>query len=131
MLLDTHIVFWWMDGTLKSRYPTFFNRLVKTIENGQVFMSSISIWEMILKLSRHDTKTDVEKFLSIVDQFPFKSLSLERHHAEYSSQLPMHHKDPFDRMLVAQAGADGLILATKDPEIWQYEDHVTLLKVRA
>ena len=71
---------------------------------------------------------DLEKAKSAVDRYSFIQLNIDFRHAELAALLPLNHRDPFDRMLVAQAQTEGLVLVTDDSQIASYE--VTIMLAR-
>ena len=84
-----------------------------------VFVSAASVWEIAIKraLNKLDVPGDV---LEAIEASGFRELPMTAFHAEQAGSLPLHHTDPFDRMLVAQAQAEGLILVTRDAHIPRY-----------
>jgi PIN domain nuclease of toxin-antitoxin system len=89
--------------------------LLKDARN-EVFVSAASVWEIAIKqsLSKLEAPNDL---LELIEQSGFEALSISSFHAEQAGRLPLAHKDPFDRMLIAQAQAEGLILVTHDEAI--------------
>ena len=85
----------------------------------EVFASSISVWEIAVKRALGKLKAPDNLEASIQEQ-DFTPLNLTFLHAEQAGALPPHHGDPFDRMLVAQAQVEGLILVTRDAHISLY-----------
>lgn len=119
ILLDTHAVIWYM-GQQKNLSET----AIKAIESpfNQIYVSSVSLWEMAIKGSSgklklpsplRDIMTDYETNGSVL-------LPILPHHALLTESLPWHHKDPFDRMLIAQAIYEDLTLISKDKFFGQY-----------
>src|SRR4030042_3195716 len=110
LLLDTHLFIWWMG---KSR------RLSKNITNllndpnNLIFLSIASVWEMIIKQGKKKLKVprDIE---GGVREAGFNLLPIDISHVLRIRELPTYHRDPFDRMLIAQAQAEGLQLITND-----------------
>ncbi len=116
VLIDTHLLLWWMgnDGSL-SRAAA---ELIAASEN-TVFVSAVSMWEIRLKqsLGKLDLPADFEERL---DEESFERLPLTGRQTGFLVGMEWHHKDPFDRMLVAQAEAEGLIFATADGRLGAY-----------
>lgn len=114
LLLDTHALLWWLDGD--RRLPRKVRELVGAMET-TVFVSAASVWEIT-------TKARLGKLpgaLSVADDVPaciasqgFSSLSISVGHAQRAGSLPGPHRDPFDRMLIAQAQAEDLSLVTNE-----------------
>ena len=82
-------------------------------------MSAITGWEITVKRAK-GRMTAPDNLLSIIDDKGFTHLPLTFHHAEQAGRLPMHHRDPFDRFLIAQSQAEGLVLVTRDARIPLY-----------
>ncbi len=116
LLLDTHIFLWWRGEP--SRLASGVQSRIATADI--VFVSAASAWEAAIKVSlgRLELPDTVE---AGVLASGFEKLSISFSHAERAGALPPHHKDPFDRMLVAQAQADGLTLVTHDRLLEPYE----------
>ena len=116
ILLDTHTLIWWMSG---SEQLGKLSQQMITDEQNQVYVSAASIWEMSIK--RQMGKLQIPDDLdSIIEELGFEKLDISLFHAEQAGSLPMHHKDPFDRMLIAQAQAEGLQLISTDEHFPKY-----------
>lgn len=115
-LLDTHVLLWWLanDPQLGSRCK----ELVSDDRN-QVFVSAATTWEISIKTALGKL-TAPEDMDSIVEEEGFDKLPISLYHGQLAGKLPPLHHDPFDRMLIAQAQAEGLILITSDHLIGQY-----------
>ena len=116
LLLDSHVLLWFL-----WQSPLLGARAAATIadSDNEVFVSAASIWEVALK--RAKALLDAPANLAeVVEQAGFIPLPLSLFHAEQAAMLPMHHRDPFDRMLIAQAQAEGLVLVTRDAHIRRY-----------
>jgi PIN domain nuclease of toxin-antitoxin system len=116
-LIDTHILLWWLadDSALSLK-----TRELISDENNLIFVSAASIWEMIIKktLGKLKAPDDVEEVLK---ENNFKELPITVQHSIAVGYLPNYHKDPFDRMLVAQAKCEKLTLITADEKLTFYE----------
>ena len=117
LLLDTHTVLWWLtdpDKLHRDAYQAIAN------EQNEVFVSAVSGWEIAVKraLGKLQAPDNLE---ASIKQQGFTPLSLTFFHAEQAGTLPPHHGDPFDRMLVAQAQAEDLVLVTRDRHISRYD----------
>jgi len=116
LLLDTHVFLWWRDDSRKLR-----SHARRAIAEAQlVFVSAATAWEAAIKaaLGRLQIPDTIEA--GVVDS-GFEKLPISFSHAESAAHLPPHHADPFDRMLVAQARAEGLTLVTHDRRLAPYE----------
>lgn len=119
LLLDTHVFLWWRGN---DRRLTQSAR--DTIANAElVFISVASAWEAAIKASLGKLSLP-DTFESGVVDSGFAKLLITFAHAEAVALLPPHHSDPFDRMLVAQAQAEGLTLVTHDRRIEPYDVQV-------
>lgn len=116
LLLDTQVFLWWLADD-----PALGSRARKEIGKGSslVFISAVSIWEMAIKkaLGKLNAPEGVE---DAVEDERFIGLPVSLHHAARASALPPHHRDPFDRMLIAQAQTEGLILVSGDGMFERY-----------
>jgi PIN domain nuclease of toxin-antitoxin system len=114
LLLDTHVLIWWDEG---RRIAQEARRAIE--EADTVYVSAASAWEVAIKtgLGRLRPTRTVEQAAS---ESGFLELPVTFHHAERVTGLPPHHRDPFDRMLVAQAAVEELALVTRDPDFARY-----------
>lgn len=116
LLLDTHTLLWWLAGAPMASDAQ--DRIGDPTE--MVAVSAASIWEAEIK--RATGKLRVEGSLaSQVAVAGFEPLAISLQHAELAGALPPHHRDPFDRMLVAQAQTEGLTLVTRDASFAAYD----------
>ena len=117
ILLDTHVLLWWL-----SDDPCLGEKARRAIGdvNNLAFVSAASIWEIVIKkaLGKLDLPASFREVLAAES---FQALDMTREHAFQVASLPLHHRDPFDRMLVAQCQVEGLTLVTNDPEIRKYD----------
>ncbi|MDR3358450.1 MAG: type II toxin-antitoxin system VapC family toxin [Desulfovibrio sp.] len=121
LLLDTHMLLWAAAGVL----PEQAEALV-TDGNNTVYFSAASIWEISIKkgLGRSDFKVNAEVFRRALLDHQYQEIPVTGPHALAVSDLPMLHKDPFDRMLLAQAKFEGVSLLTSDSILRQYSGPV-------
>jgi PIN domain nuclease of toxin-antitoxin system len=120
ILLDTHIFLW-----LNADDPKLTHSARKLIDQAQeIYVSSASFWELAIKISRGDLTADLEALKSTLYINGFTLLPITVEHACATAGLPWHHRDPFDRMLVAQAISEPLRLLTADRQLEAYSDLV-------
>jgi PIN domain nuclease of toxin-antitoxin system len=117
LLLDTHILLWAMLD--EKRVPAEARRLMRD-RNTVVHVSAASVWEIAIKNSTGKLNVDVEQLLRRALDAQARPLPVTWKHAATVQTLPMIHRDPFDRMLVAQALSEPLHLITVDPRVAQY-----------
>ncbi len=116
LLLDTHVFLWWRQN---SRLLSASARKA-IIQAPIVFVSAASAWEIAIKSALGRVRLP-QSFQLGVEDSGFLELAIGFEHAAAVQSLPMHHSDPFDRMLVAQASVERLILVTHDRKLEQYE----------
>ncbi len=120
-LLDTHVLIWWI--TSDNRLSAAAKALIQSRRN-TLYWSAASSWEVSIKhaLGRLVFDEAPEKlFASELEKNHIETLVITNEHAFLAGQLPMHHKDPFDRMLVAQAQIESLSIVTNDPILQRYD----------
>lgn len=116
LLLDTHVFVWWLANVSELADNA---RMAIANPRNDVFVSAITGWEIAIKRAKgHIAAPD--NFGVLVAERGFTHLPLTFDHAEQAGDLPMHHRDPFDRLLIAQAQAEGLALVTRDARIPLY-----------
>ncbi len=117
LLLDTHVLLWWLDDG-----PTLSERAREVIGDGAnaAFVSVAALWEIRIKeaLGKLALPDDFEQ---VLEREPFLVLDVKAPHVHALKDLPMLHRDPFDRLLVAQAQTERLTLVTRDPVIHRYD----------
>ena len=124
LLLDTHTFLWWI--TDDSQMSAKALNLIGDSQNN-LYWSTASSWEVAIKyaLGRLPLPDVPEKFLPAeLGKNRIESLPIVDSHAFQAGRLPRHHRDPFDRMLVAQAKVENLGLISNDPQISRYEINV-------
>lgn len=117
LLLDTHVFLWW-----NADDPSLGPTARAAIADGDniVFVSAATAWEIATKRASGKLAASGE-VAHWIRENGFVELAIEVEHAVMSTELPRHHRDPFDRLLVAQARLEELTLVTSDPEIRRYE----------
>ena len=116
LLLDTHVLLWALED---SQALSVDARQSIADTRNEVFVSAVSIWEMAIKRSLGKLRAP-DNLADTVQEAGFAALPITLAHAEQAGMLPPHHRDPFDRMLVAQALAEGLVVVTDDALISKY-----------
>jgi len=119
LLLDTHLLLW--AANEPKRLPKAARVLIADVENELLF-SAASLWEITIKrgLGRDDFKVDARVLRRGLLDNGYTELPITSEHAVNIDQLPSTHKDPFDRILVAQATVEGITLLTNDRRLLDY-----------
>ena len=120
LLIDTQIFIW---AVMESENLSAQARQIM-LDATEVFVSAASIWEIAIKVRLGRLEGDPSEFVAAIDQSGFRELVISARHAAMVHQLPLHHRDPFDRMLVAQALSEPLRLLTSDRMLSQYSELV-------
>lgn len=126
LLLDTNLILWW-----EANHP----RLTKEVEElvrkdaEAVFVSRASLWEIAIKISMGRLRMDIVKFTRNVEQHGFEWLDIKNDHLIAVAALPTFddHRDPFDRLLVAQSQTEPLVLVTADSVLARYGSTVHVI----
>lgn len=116
LLLDTHALLWWLGGDPVS--PDARDRIADPAT--LVVVSAASAWEIAIKRAMGKLRLDGSVAV-LVAGAAFTPLPVSFAHAERAGALPPHHRDPFDRLLVAQAQLEGLALVTRDERMDAYD----------
>lgn len=116
VLLDTHALLWMLEGD--ERVPQW---LIEAGETGNpvLLVSHVSIWEVAIKASLGRVEV-VDDLPSLLEEVGVNWLEITAEHVWGVKDLPFHHRDPFDRLLVAQALHEDLVVATSDPAFSKY-----------
>jgi PIN domain nuclease of toxin-antitoxin system len=120
LLLDTHAFLWFVAGD--ERLSARARRAMEG-EDAELFLSAVSIWEMAIKssLGRLTLPAPLDEYIAEKLEHGFRVLPIDWMHAAAVEKMPFHHRDPFDRLLVAQAAAEGMPLVSGDPEFRAYK----------
>jgi PIN domain nuclease of toxin-antitoxin system len=120
LLLDTHVLLWW----LADEQLTAEARAAIADPKNAVAVSAASAWEISIKkeLGKLVAPNDLEEQVRASD---FAPLPISINHALTAGQLPRHHDDPFDRMLIAQAQLEQMTVVTRDKRFGEYDVAVT------
>lgn len=117
LLLDTHVFLWWKLDDARLR-----EAVRDVVANAElVFVSAASAWEVGIKARLGKLDLDGADFAAGVIDSGFERLAIGFEHAAETKELPLHHRDPFDRMLVAQARVERLTLVTHDRQLEPYD----------
>lgn len=118
LLLDSHILVWLMQKD--TRISTETRALISGAT--AVFASTASLWELAIKVSVGRLRLDVESLAGLLDAAGINELQITRQHAMAVARLPHLHRDPFDRLLIAQAITEPMRLLTADPQLAAYSE---------
>ena len=116
LLLDTHVLLWSLAEP--SKLSTRAREALEDAHN-DVFVSAVTAWEISVKRAKGRLAAP-DNLSEVIEKRGFTHLPLHFHHAEQAGNLPSHHRDPFDRFLIAQAQIEGLVLVTRDSRIPLY-----------
>jgi PIN domain nuclease of toxin-antitoxin system len=116
LLLDTHAALWWLSEDERFAEATADQI---TDETNQVLLSAVVVWEVAIKRSLGKLEAP-EDFASTLLDAGLQPLPVSLEHAAAVEQLPWHHRDPFDRILVAQASVEGAALVSHDEALRPY-----------
>jgi PIN domain nuclease of toxin-antitoxin system len=122
VLLDTHLLLWALSSPEKLS-----KRARQRIDSNEVFASAASIWEISIKSALGKLEADPDEVLAGVEPAGFNHLPIVGGHAAKVKELPPVHKDPFDRLLVAQARFEPMILLTDNDMLGGYGDLVEVV----
>jgi PIN domain nuclease of toxin-antitoxin system len=121
VLVDTHIFLW-----LRTRPEELTPGELQTIDAAQVcYVSAVSLWELAILIGLGRIEANV-RLLDVPEGYELLSISLM--HCRAVAKLPRHHRDPFDRMLVAQAQSENVPLLTRDRAVAAYQEHAAILR---
>jgi len=117
LLIDTHLLLWAANDALPNKAIPYFSN-----ENNELYFSSASIWEIVIKrgLDRPDFQVNPNDLYSGLVNNGYNELTVTSYHSLLAAHLPPYHKDSFDRILIAQAMAEGLTLLSSDEDVSQY-----------
>jgi PIN domain nuclease of toxin-antitoxin system len=120
VLIDTQIFVWAVmgSGNLSAQARQIM------VDATDVFVSAVSIWEIAIKSRIGRLEGDPNEFVDAIEKSGFQELAIAARHAAMVHALPLYHRDPFDRLLVAQALSEPLRLLTADRVLSQYSEMV-------
>jgi Uncharacterized protein conserved in bacteria, COG3744 len=120
LLLDTHTLYWYIEGAPQIKATT--QKLIQDVSN-EILLSPVSYWEIAIKVSLGKWKLN-RSYLDFIDlalnQYGFEVLAILPTHTAAVVELPFHHRDPFDRLLVAQALVEKVAIISNDPALDAY-----------
>jgi PIN domain nuclease of toxin-antitoxin system len=125
VLLDTHLLLWAAIASEDLQSSSALSREARTLiedETNELFFSPASVWEVAIKnaLGRSDFRVDPHMFRRALLDNGYTELGITSVHTATIANLPDHHKDPFDRLLIAQATVEGIPLFTNDETVASY-----------
>ena len=122
-LLDTHVFLWFLSDDLKLKESAKNTIADKA---NPVFVSAATIWEISIKakLKKLKVPKNIEEYIA---KSGFEDLSVSSVHASKTRNLPLYHRDPFDRMLISQATLDNLTIITHDKIFKKYTKNIVLV----
>jgi len=124
VLLDTHVFLW----CIKKDRRLSKSAVHKILHASDVYVSSASIWEAVIKIKLKKLDADIEEMVEAITESGFLELPITAHHAAVVSRLAEIHRDPFDRILIAQAIYEPLTFLTADRELKKYSELVEVLE---
>ena len=116
-LLDTHALLWWLADD--ARLGTNARALIADPGN-DVLVSMVSPWEVVIKVRGGKLKADIKNTLALIERNRFALLPISPEHLLVLALLPVHHRDPFDHLLIAQAVAEDAAFMSADRRASQY-----------
>ena len=116
-LLDTHSFIWWLNDSKKLSQRA--RRIISDSSN-RIFVSHATQWEIAIKVTIGRLIFPVEKLETELEENGFELLALNTQHIMQIANLPLHHRDPFDRLLIAQAQKESLTLISRDEMFSSY-----------
>ncbi len=117
LLLDTHALLWWLSDD--DRIGGQARALIADPGN-DVLVSVVSLWEIVVKVRVGKLEADIREIEGACDRSGFVSINVRPDHLRVLATLPMHHRDPFDHLLIAQAIAEDAAFVTDDRHAARY-----------
>jgi PIN domain nuclease of toxin-antitoxin system len=120
VLVDSNVLYWYLGDRAKLT-----PRVLKLLDDGSndLYVSSVSLWELSIKVAKGKLTVpgnSIRSFYEQVDRIGITILTVTKGHILRTESLPHHHRDPFDRMIVAQALEENLTILTADSDIPKY-----------
>ncbi len=123
LLLDTCVLLWWLDDP-KTLLSTEASTAIKETDN-RIIVSVVSVWEIAIKKALGKLESP-DNLKEVISDSKFGLMPIDYEHVWHVKDLPPHHRDPFDRLLVAQATIENLMLVTRDS--WLNAYNIPILK---
>ena len=117
LLLDTHSLLWML--AMPEKLPAAARRAVEAADN-EVYASAASAWEIAIKVALGRLDFDVDALEGALAASGIQLLGIDLRHTARVATLPQHHRDPFDRLLVAQALCESMTIVSRDAELPKY-----------
>ena len=117
LLLDTHVFIW---ACVEPERLSPIEQIEIASPDNQVLVSAATAWEISIKEALGRLDFPVDRLQEFLDRLGFEPLAMSLTHATLAGQLPRHHEDPFDRMLIAQASIESLTLVSRDSLFARY-----------
>ncbi|MEO0555901.1 MAG: type II toxin-antitoxin system VapC family toxin [Bacteroidota bacterium] len=114
ILIDTNVLIWWFRNDRRLT-----KSLISIIQQSNVAVSIISYWEILIKMQIGKLEMPL-KFMEAMEDSSFELLNLELSHLNYLTNLDLYHRDPFDRIIIAQAISENLSIITSDSTFEKY-----------
>lgn len=121
VLIDTHALLWFLEGDQKKLSSIALNSIMS--DANEKYVSIASLWEIAIKVNigKLQLLSDFSRLESLIASNGFQIVAIEYHHLIEYEKMEIHHRDPFDRILVAQAAREGFQIITKDPNLSFYK----------
>ncbi|HTM82204.1 type II toxin-antitoxin system VapC family toxin [Asticcacaulis sp.] len=117
LLLDTHALLWWLNDDPKLEDDA---RALILDPDNEILVSVVSLWEIAVKSRIGKLNVTVDDVLAVLPDQGFDRIGIEDAHLSALQQLPLHHRDPFDHLLLAQAMAEAAVFLTEDAHAASY-----------
>lgn len=123
VLLDTHLFIWWLNNDKNLSKKA--RQIIRDAE--EVYISSASIWEAAIKVQLGKLNVNINSLVDLIESEGFIELPISAKHAAKIIELSLHHRDPFDRILIAQAISEPLRFLTGDATLKKYSELVDVV----
>lgn len=123
LLLDTHVFLWCIKADAKLSKATH----TKILRASEVYVSSASIWEAVIKIKLKKLDAKIDHIIEAISKSGFSELPITAYHAAAVAHLPNIHRDPFDRILIAQAVSEPMTFLTADMQLKNYSELVEVI----